>query len=84
MSNDISALREHLFETMKSLRAPDNPMEIERAMAVSAVAKTIIETAKVEVDYLRVNNGGESTFMQAVGNKGLPPGITGVRQHRLK
>lgn len=84
MSNDISELRKHLFETIASLRDKNNPMEIDRAMAVSSVAKTIIETAKVEVDYLRINDGGESTFLEAVGKKNLPPGITGVRQHRLK
>lgn len=54
MKNKIEDLRNHLFETLEMLKDPDKPMEIERAKAVSEVAQTIINSAKVEVDYLRV------------------------------
>lgn len=80
----IDDLREHLFATLTALRDKTNPMDIERAKAVSAVAQTIINSAKVEVEYLRVNNGGESGFLTAIGEKNLPPGITGRTVHRLK
>jgi hypothetical protein len=59
--------------------------DLERAKAINELSKTIIDTAKVEVDYLRVTNGGESEFLSSTtGADNLPPGITSVRQHRLR
>jgi hypothetical protein len=63
MANDIEGLREHLFETMKALKDKDSPMEIERARAIADVAQTIINTAKVEVDYMRVAGGKGTGFV---------------------
>lgn len=84
--NNIEKLREHLFATLDGLRNKDAPMDIERARAVSEVAKTIIDSAKVEVEYLKSNGGGESKFLDgaAQGNKNLPPGIVGHRVHKLR
>ncbi len=81
--NNITALRAELFATLRGLRK--GSMTVEQARAVSDVAQTIINTAKVEVDYIRANNGGESEFLDgALGKSNLPPGITGHRVHRLK
>jgi len=52
--NKIEDLRDHLFETLEALKDPDKPMEIDRAKAIADVAKEIIQSAKVEVDFLRV------------------------------
>ena len=84
-TNDISALREHLFGTIAALRDKENPMDIERARAVSEVAQTIINSAKVEVDHLKMVGDGESAFLKlkAESEKPLPPGIAGVTVHRL-
>lgn len=86
MNDDtITELRAHLFATIRALRDKEAPMEIERAKAISEVSKTIIDSAKVEVDYLRLAGGGESRFLDgAVGQGNLPPGITGRTVHRLK
>lgn len=54
MKTKIDDLREHLFATLEALRDPDKPMELDRARAISEVAQTIINTAKVEVDYAKV------------------------------
>jgi hypothetical protein len=51
--NDIESLREHLFDTLKALKDKNNPMEIARAKAISDVAQTIIDSAKVEVAYMK-------------------------------
>jgi hypothetical protein len=84
-SNNITELRTHLFATLQALRDKDNPMDIARARAISEVAKTVIDSAKVEVEYLKVAGGGESTFIDSgVGANNLPPGITGRTVHRLK
>lgn len=89
-TNDISALRAHLFAQLAELRAAgvDNPealkATISKAGAVSEIAKVITDTAKVEVDYLRATGGGESSFIDtAVGQANLPNGITGITRHRL-
>lgn len=60
MKNKIDDLRNHLFAALEGLSDKDEPMEIERAKAISDVAQTIINSAKVEVDLLKVT-GGEST-----------------------
>lgn len=52
--NKISDLRNHLFEALEALKDPDKPMEIERARAISDVAQTIINSAKVEIDFAKV------------------------------
>lgn len=59
--NKLTDLRDHLFETLEALRDPDKPMEIERAKAVAEVAKVLVDSAKVEVDYLRVTGITAST-----------------------
>ena len=59
-------------------------IDLDKARAVNEIGKTLIESAKVEVDYLRVTGGGDSEFISsAVGTSNLPPGITGVTRHRL-
>ena len=52
--NKIEDLRDHLFATLESLRDADSPMELDRAKAISEVAQTIINSAKVEIDHLRL------------------------------
>lgn len=51
--NKISDLRDHLFATLEGLRDEEQPMDIARAEAVARVAAQIIETAKVEVAFIR-------------------------------
>ena len=62
--NDISALRTTLFDTLRALGDKDKPMDIDRAKAISEVAQTIINTAKVEIDHMRIA-GGRSDFIAA-------------------
>lgn len=57
--NKLSDLRNHLFETLEALKDKDNPMEIERARTVSLVAQTIINSAKVEIDFLEAVGSAE-------------------------
>jgi hypothetical protein len=49
----MSDLRDHLFATLEALRDEEKPMDINRAKAVSEVASTIIDAAKVEVEFMR-------------------------------
>jgi len=55
--NKITDLRDHLFATLEGLRDSENPMDLERARTISAVAQTIINSAKIEVDLARAVGG---------------------------
>jgi hypothetical protein len=88
MANDITELRGYLFETIKALKDKDRPMDIERAKAISDVSQVIINSAKVEVEHLRVTGGRGSGFIPESGNPSLQ-GITtkpepGVLVHRMR
>lgn len=51
MSNDINALREVLFDTLRAVK--DGSVDLDKAKAINETAQTIINTAKVEVDFMR-------------------------------
>lgn len=55
--NKITDLRDHLFETLEALKDTERPMDIARAHAISEVAQTIINTAKVEIDLVKAVSG---------------------------
>lgn len=61
MKNKIDDLRNHLFATLEALQDKDAPMDIERAKAVSEVAQVIINSAKVEVDFLKTTGNMKAT-----------------------
>lgn len=52
MSNTIADLRKHLFDTIAGLK--DGKMEIDRAKTIADVAQVVINSAKVEVDFMRM------------------------------
>jgi hypothetical protein len=62
-SHSINDLREHLMQTLAALRDRDNPMDIDRARAIGTVASVLVDTARVETEYLRLA-GGASTFLE--------------------
>lgn len=60
----ISDVREALFKVLDGLTDPEKPMDIERARAINETAQTIINSAKVEVDFLKVMHGdGDAPFL---------------------
>lgn len=63
MSRTINDLREHLFATLEGLRDKTAPMEIDRAKAVAEVAQTIINSAKVEVEHMKVAGDSGTGFI---------------------
>jgi hypothetical protein len=82
----IDQLRTHLMDTLAALRDRDNPMEVDRARAVAQVATVLVETAKVEVEFLRVTNSDKSRFLGASGEPdtpALPSGYKGGTVERL-
>lgn len=63
MSNTIDNLRDIMFDCLQQLKAKDNPMEIDRAIAMTKVADVIVNSAKVEVDHMRITGGHGSGFI---------------------
>ena len=49
--NKIEDLRNHLFATLEALQDEENPMDIERAKAISDVAQVIVNSAKIELNF---------------------------------
>ena len=60
--NTIETLRKSLFETMDAVK--NGTMSIEQAKTVSDIGQVIINSAKVEVDFVKANNGGKSQFFE--------------------
>lgn len=67
--NKIQDLRDHLFETLEALKDEDKPMDLGRAKAIADVAKVIVESAKVEVGFLKVTGALKSTDFLPSGDE---------------
>lgn len=63
MKNKMEDLRNHLFAALEGLADTENPMEIERAKAIAEVGQVLINTAKVEVEHLKLTGGKGSAFL---------------------
>jgi hypothetical protein len=61
--NKIEDLRNILFETMEKLMDDDDPMDVHRAKAIGDVAQVVINTAKVEVEFLKQTGRGATNFL---------------------
>jgi len=62
----ISSVRRHLLDTLADLRNPDKPMDIARAKAVAEVGTVLVNSARVEVEYLRVTQQRRGQFFEAL------------------
>ena len=75
----LKDLREHLFETLELLKDPDKPMSAQTGSAIAAVAKQVIESAKLELNLARMVGdalpGG--TFFELPVERELPSGKGG-------
>ena len=76
MKNKIEDLRNHLFLSLEKLSEAskeDLAMELERSKAISEVAKVVIDSAKVEVDFIKAIGGtANGTRFIPVANEDTP------------
>ena len=79
MKNKIEDLRNHLFAALEGLADEEKPLDLERAKAIATVAQTIINSAKVEVEYLEITGQSGTGFMA----ERLSPGAERHRMGRL-
>jgi len=83
--NDIQALRTHLFSTLTALQDKENPMEIDRAKAVCEVSQVIINSAKAEIDFAKVNGSVDTQFFhKPAGTPQLTKSNTDDFDHETK
>jgi hypothetical protein len=86
MENTIQDLRNHLFETITALKDPTKPMDLDRAKTVAEVARVVVDSAKAEVDFMRVTGSTGSGFIPHT--KALTPPVQpagdGKTVHRLR
>jgi hypothetical protein len=64
VSKTIRDLRDHLFDVIEALKRDENPLEIQRARAISEVAANIIDSARVENDYMKYTKQRGSDFLE--------------------
>lgn len=84
-------VREQLLATLADLRNREQPMEVDRARAVASVASVLVDTARVEVDYLKATGAHHSDFLEAPAlqvttgdQQALPNGISSITRHQLR
>ena len=63
MRNKIEDLRNHLFATIENLMDEEKPLDLDRAKAIADVAQVIINSAKVEVDFINKVGGTGTDFI---------------------
>jgi len=76
---NIDDLRELLFETIEGVKT--GKLDIDRAKVIGDLSQVMVNTAAVEVKYAQATGQKGSNFLDKVDK--LPPGITGVHQHRM-
>ncbi len=93
-SPHIDQVRSALMDTLMDLRNKETPMDIKRALAVAQVASVLVESARVENEYLKLTGQDRSDFLEippdpAVAHLGVTVepgesnGITSITRHRL-
>ena len=82
--NKIGDLRNLMFETIERLMDDDDEgMDVQKAQAIADVGKVIVDSAKVEVMFLKQVGAGNSEFLQTgngemkqIGSVSEPKSIT--------
>lgn len=88
----IDQVRQSLLDTLSDLRNKEQPMDIERAKAVAQVASVLVDTAKVENEYLKITGQDNSKFLeqpvddsQRITTVASPfPQVGNITRHRLQ
>ncbi len=61
--NNFKELRSILFDTLRDVK--DGKMDVKKAKSISEISQTLINSAKVEVDYLKsTGNGSKSNMIE--------------------
>lgn len=80
MSKTAADLRDRLFAAIDGVKA--GTTSIEQARTISELSQVVVNLAKVEVDYARVTDSAQSTFLAPEAAE-LPSGITHIVRHQI-
>lgn len=61
MKNKIEDLRDHLFEMLENLKDKDAKIDIDRYRLGNSIAHSLINSAKVEVEYIKATGAVNGT-----------------------
>ena len=67
----INQVRQSLLDTLADLRNKEQPMDVKRALAVAQVAAVLVDTAKVENEYLKLTGQDRSNFLETAPEDAL-------------
>ena len=67
----INEVRAALMGTLNDLRDKDKPMEVDRARAIAQVATVLVDSARVENDYLKITGQDRSEFLESPADMGF-------------
>jgi hypothetical protein len=59
--NNFDSMRDILFDTMREVKS--GVLDIEKAKSISSVGQTIINSVKVEIDFLKLTGSSEKPKM---------------------
>lgn len=76
---NIDDLRALLFDTIEGVKS--GKLDIEKAKIIGDLSQVVVNTAKVEVAYAQATGQKGTGFLEK--EEQLPPGITGIHQHRI-
>lgn len=76
---NITDLRAALFAAIEGVT--NGTLSLDQAKTVSELSQVIVNTAKVEVDYLKAGGISSSAFIEVPEE--MPSGITSIVRHRL-
>ena len=68
----ITQMRQSLMDTLADLRNRQQPMDIDRARAVATVAAQLIDSARVENEYIKLTGQTISSFIEGQPDDGVP------------
>ena len=72
MKNKIDDLRNHLFCALEALQDKESPMDLDRAKTIADVAQVIVNSAKVECDFIKLTGSAGSGFIPETDRPELP------------
>ena len=93
-NNTLNDVRSEMMATLRALRDRENPMDLDRAKTVATVASVLVDSAKDEVEYLKVTGSNFSGFLnepelqqltgpKPAGDGAAGNGITSIVRHRM-
>lgn len=67
-NNDITTVRKHLLNVLSDVCDSTKPIDKDRVVAVCSVAQAIVDTARVEVEYIKATDYIGTGFLEAVNS----------------